>query len=82
MPLHHLTGRDPRMYLAWLRTTERLESIAVRERLQSAKVDVAGADWNGVLEPGGLNVERVRALHCGDGCPPKAPRSSKSLDQI
>ena len=58
------------MYFAWLRTTERLESIAVRERLQSAKVDVAGADWNGGLEPGGLNVERVRVLPRGERLSP------------
>ena len=29
---------------------------------------LSNLDRKGGLEPGGLNVERVRALLCGDGC--------------
>ena len=36
----------------------------------------------GVLEPGGLNVERVRALLRGDSRPQEQPRHSESVDQI
>jgi len=44
-----------------------------RQAARHAEVEVLrDQDKNSGLEPGGLNVERVRTLHPGDTCPHSA----------
>ena len=66
--MHHETLGDSNSKVPTLSIDPRMAVLAGDLRLAEKPVSIS--DWWILLEPGGLNVERVRALHHGEQCLP------------